>query len=166
MVKFHLIPNNYIITPMNSESYAFWNPPGVSHYVSLSCDVSGGFPFRSLSSAEFIYFVEKRVLKPKSKSENKLLCLVNYHELRSEGKFRKVFYQLYHNKKSSEYQLGLHLSNRVLSNPKISIKISGLACSKSSTRMTFDKKDYKWMQKLNTFKPHGINVKYPFWINQ
>ena len=27
-----------------------------------------------------------------------------------------------------------------------------------------EKKEFKWMHKLNSFQPHGINVEYPFGI--
>ena len=67
---------------------------------------------------------------------------------------------------SDLYQLGLHLhfEHGFKKNEDFDKNIS-FGLLEIVNPADIDRKEYKWMHRLNTFTPHGINVEYPFGIN-
>ena len=66
---------------------------------------------------------------------------------------------------SDLYQLGLHLHlDHGLTEPGAFDQFVKFGLLEVVNPNDIDKKEYKWMHKLNTFQPHGINVEYPFGI--
>ena len=63
------------------------------------------------------------------------------------------------------YSLGLHLHlDHGLTDPNAFDENLSFGILDVVTPTDIDKKEYKWMHKLNTFQPIGINVEYPFGI--
>ena len=66
---------------------------------------------------------------------------------------------------SDLYQLGLHLHfEHGFVEPQAFDKNIRFGLLEIVNPNEIDKKEYRWMHKINTFQPHGINVEYPFAI--
>ncbi len=63
------------------------------------------------------------------------------------------------------YMLGLHLyHDHGITDKNAFNRLVKFGILEVVTPNDIEKKEYKWMHKLNTFQPHGINVEYPFGI--
>ena len=63
------------------------------------------------------------------------------------------------------YSLGLHLHlDHGLTDPNAFNKYFKFGILEVVNPGDIEKKEFKWMHKLNSFQPHGINVEYPFGI--
>ena len=63
------------------------------------------------------------------------------------------------------YSLGLHLYlDHGFTDPNAFNKYFKFGILEVVNPGDIEKKEFKWMHKLNSFQPHGINVEYPFEI--
>ena len=66
---------------------------------------------------------------------------------------------------SDLYSLGLHLHfDHGITDPNGFNTYFKFGILEVVTPGDIEKKEYRWMHKLNSFQPHGINVEYPFGI--
>ena len=66
---------------------------------------------------------------------------------------------------SGLYMLGLHLHlDHGLTDPNAFDRNIEFGILEVVNPADIEKKEYKWMHKLNTFQPAGINIEYPFGI--
>ena len=66
---------------------------------------------------------------------------------------------------SDLYSLGLHLYfDHGITDPNGFNTYFKFGILEVVTPGDIEKKEYRWMHKLNSFQPHGINVEYPFGI--